>query len=214
MTDVDPYALPLEPGKVLAHGAPIRNNAQMFVGHPVGCDDPVVQWCHTPALAGELGGNSLKDLGRKPGVYQDAQLRLTEHVDESRRHHHSCGIDAVLGLSSDQGSDGSDSAVLDAYITRVPGRAGAIDDAAIPDDDVVVGLLRFERAREEEQRQKTQKAAHDTSRITYWGYRRLPRCHSERSEESRERPSGNRTSRSFATLRMTAVLQVAATLSF
>ena len=91
------------------------------------------------AFAGDLGGDALKDFGRQMRVDQDRQLGLAEHVDEARRDHHAVRVDGALGLRRAEKADGGDAAVANADIARVPGRAGAVNDVAVADDEVVRG---------------------------------------------------------------------------
>ena len=72
-------------------------------------------------------------------VDQDRHLGLAEHVDEARRHDHAVRVDGALGLRRAQKADGGDASVANADVAGVPGRAGAVDDVAVADDEIVGG---------------------------------------------------------------------------
>lgn len=72
-------------------------------------------------------------------VDQDRQLGLAQHVNEARRDDHAVRVNGAFGLCRAQEADGCDTAVANADIARVPGRAGAVNDMAVADDEVVVG---------------------------------------------------------------------------
>src|SRR5262249_24717481 len=79
---IDADALLVKLGEVAGECAPVGNYAEVLIGHPVGPDNVVVQRRRRFALACDLGGDSLVNLGRQVRVDQDGHLRLAEHVDE------------------------------------------------------------------------------------------------------------------------------------
>ena len=70
-------------------------------------------------------------------IHQDRQLRLTKHVDESRRHHHAVRVDGAAGGRIRSLPMAAIFPASDGDVARVPRRAGAIDDAAVADHQVV-----------------------------------------------------------------------------
>ena len=96
-------------------------------------------------------------------VDQDRQLRLAEHVNEARRDHHAVRVNRPLGLRRAEKADGGDVPVADADIARVPGRAGAVNDVAVADDDVARGRcgLGVEGGEGEEKQDRENKFGHD-----------------------------------------------------
>ena len=118
---------------------PVRRDLQVVVGELVGLDDGVIERRGRTAFAGELGGDALKDFGRQMRVHQDGQLGLAEHVNEARRDDHAVRVNGALGLRRAQKADGGDASVANADVAGVPGRAGAVNDVAVADDEVVRG---------------------------------------------------------------------------
>ena len=142
---VDADALPLQAGVVLRQRPPVGRDADLVVARAVRLDDGVIERSRRPAFPGDLGGDALEDLGGQAGVRQDAELRLPQHVDEPRRHHVPPRVHHPLGLRALQPPDGRDPAVPDAEVRRIPGRAGAVDDPAVADDEIEGGGLGRER---------------------------------------------------------------------
>ena len=91
---------------------------------------------HGIAFAGDLGGDALVDLRGQAGIDEHGQLGLAKHVNESRRDDLAGGVDGLPARRSGQVADGGDAARADADVARVPGRAAAVDDVAVGDDQV------------------------------------------------------------------------------
>jgi hypothetical protein len=62
-------------------------------------------------------------------------------------------VNGALGLRRAEKADGSDASVAYADVARVPGRAGAVNDVAVADDEVVWGG-RCVEGREEKEKDK------------------------------------------------------------
>src|SRR5207245_5662114 len=73
------------------------------------------------------GGRHLEDAA--PGVRVD--------IDEPRRDDLACGIDAARRRRVDARRDARDGVAANGEIAAVPRAAGAVDDAAVPDDEIV-----------------------------------------------------------------------------
>ena len=138
---IDAHALLFQTGEVLLKGAPVGRDVIVIVARAVGLDDGVIQRRDGTAFAGDLGGDALIDLRGQARIDQDGQLRLAQHVDEAGSDDHAVGVDGARALRVAQIADGGDLAVANADVARVPGRAGAVDDVAVGDDDVE-GLVR------------------------------------------------------------------------
>ncbi len=136
--EVDPHALLSQAGEVLAEGAPVGLDAVVIEAPLPLLDHGVIERRHGVALAGNFRGDALKNLGGQPRVHQDGDFRLPEHVDESRRHHQPADVDGPLRLGAREVADGRDVTIPDGHIGRIPRRAGAIDDAAVRDDEVIL----------------------------------------------------------------------------
>ena len=72
-------------------------------------------------------------------VDQDRELGLAKHVNEARRDNHAVRVNRPLGLRRAQKTDGGKASIANADIARVPGRAGAINDVPVADDQIVRG---------------------------------------------------------------------------
>ena len=134
--EVNAHALLFEAGEVLAEGAPVGRDVEVVVAGAVGGNGGVVDRRNGVAFAGDFGGDALEDLGGQARVDEDGELGLAEHVDESGRDDFAGGVDGALGGRTGEVADGGDAAIADADVAGVPGRAGAVDDVAVRDDDV------------------------------------------------------------------------------
>ncbi len=83
-------------------------------------DDGVIERRGRQALAGDFRGDTLKNLRRQVRVDENGQLRLAQHVDETRRDHLPARIDAALCRGAVQAANGSDAAITDANVRGVP----------------------------------------------------------------------------------------------
>lgn len=101
-------------------------------------------------------------------VHQNRELGLAQHVNESRRDDHAVCVNGAFGLGRAQKADGGDASVANADVARIPGRAGAINDVAVADDQVVGGGLSVQRKdKEEEKKGIAEKFGHEnTCRIS------------------------------------------------
>ena len=64
-------------------------------------------------------------------VDEDGDLGLAEHVNEARSDHHAVRVNSALRCGRAQKTDGGDPPVAYADITRVPGRAGTVNDVPL-----------------------------------------------------------------------------------
>src|SRR5262249_53044229 len=126
--------------EALPKGMQVVLNLEGGVGALIGLDDGVIEWRCRASLAGEFRGDALKDLGRQMRVHQDGHLRLSEHVDESGSDYHAVRVNGALGRRGAEKPDGGNTPVANADVAGIPGRAGAVDDVAVADDDVVGDL--------------------------------------------------------------------------
>ena len=134
--EVDSHALLFQPRKKLPKRAPIRSDLVVLISGPVGRNDGIVQRRGRPTLAGDLGGDSLKDFRRQARVHKDRHLRLPEHVDKAGRDHLPARVNGALARGRAKVADGGDSAVADTDVSGIPRRTGPIDDVAAGDHQV------------------------------------------------------------------------------
>ncbi len=142
--EVDADALPLQPGEVLAQRPPVRRDRVVLVVGPIGGEDRIVERAGGSTFAGDLGGDPLKDLRRQARLDQDGELRLAQHVDEAGGHDHPRRVHRLSRRRAVEPPDRRDPPVANAHVRGVPGRAGAVDDAPMVDDEVVHLVLRTE----------------------------------------------------------------------
>lgn len=151
--NVDSNASLLEPGEVFPKRPPVGLNAVVIVLLLIGAKNGVVQRGDGFALAGDFRGYPLENLRRQAGVDKDGVLRLSEHVDETGSNNHVARIDGASAWCGVEIADEGNLPVANSDIARIPGRAGAIDDAAVGDDDIE-GLRRFPGRGEHEAEQQ------------------------------------------------------------
>ena len=108
----------------------------MIVARMIGANDRVIQRRCRSAFAGNFCRDALVDFRRQARIDQNGQLRLPKHIDESRRNHFASSIDGSGASRCVEIADSHNLAVPDSNISGVPGRAGAIDDVAVGDDNV------------------------------------------------------------------------------
>ena len=152
--EIDAHSLLLEMGEELTKRSPVRRDPEVVPGHLIGLDERRRERRRGAAFAGDFGGDALEDLGGKAGADKDGDLRLAEHVDEARRDDLPGGVDDLCRRRTVEPSDGRDVSVLDRHVAGVPGSAGAIDDPAMTDEEIVAHRLRMsdqwcERERED-----------------------------------------------------------------
>ena len=88
-------------------------------------------------LAQHLERHALGQVTQAPAVYDQALLRVGQHVDEAGRHRLAVGVDLGAAGDGDVGRDGGDAVAGDGDVGFVGRGAGAVVDEAAPDDDVV-----------------------------------------------------------------------------
>ena len=95
-------------------------------------------------------------------VDQDAHLGLAQHIDETRSYDHAVRVNGALRLRGAKRADRRDAAVAYADIAGIPGRARAVNDVAVADQEVEGRSgLGLERSQGEQNDGKTKKCGHD-----------------------------------------------------
>src|SRR5882724_498449 len=169
--EIDSHALLLDAGKILAKGPPVGLNMILVVVLLIGAKNGVVQGSDRFTFAGDFRGDALIDLGGQAWIDKDGALRLTEHVDEAGGNNFSARIDGASAGRGAEIADGVDLAAKNADIAGIPGRAGAVDDVAVDDDDVEGTSLplRPEWSDDEEQNDKRERQHISLkTRILHW----------------------------------------------
>jgi len=133
---VNADALTLQLRKILAESSPLGSQTIVFVAGTVGSQNCVVQRGSRVAFARDLGRNSLIDFRWQSGIHQNGDLRLAKHVNESRGNHLAHRVDGLPPGCGAEVANRRNSSIADTHISRIPGRAGAIDDMAVRDDGV------------------------------------------------------------------------------
>jgi len=136
--EVDAYALALDAVEVVGEGVPVGGDSVVRVGRLVRGVDPVVGGSDRFAFAGNLGGDALEYLRGKMGIDEDGGFRLAKHVDEAGGNGEAVGVDGLLRRGVGEWANGDNVAVLDGDVSAVPGGAGAIDDVAVADEEIVL----------------------------------------------------------------------------
>src|SRR5439155_11588117 len=103
--------------------------------------------------------------GRQVRIHQNRQLGLAEHVDEARSYHHTAGVYGALGRRVRQIANHGNLTVANADVTRIPGRAGAVNNVAVANDNVVgwvlgLRLLRPEFWNKKQKQQSSELSGH------------------------------------------------------
>jgi hypothetical protein len=78
--------------------------------------------------------------------------RPAQHVDEAGRDNEPGRIDRRLRWGAVERADGGDAIAQDSHISGPGGRSGAVDDAAVADDQVVFRRTAAGRERKNEKR--------------------------------------------------------------
>ena len=96
------------------------------------------------ALAADLGGHALIELGRAAAVQQEGGVGMAMGVEKARRHHQPGCIQLPGGLFTGKIADGTDPAVLYGHIRPKSRLAGAVYDQSAANDDIVheISLLK------------------------------------------------------------------------
>ena len=136
-SEVDADALLLEARKISREVAPVLRNSvvaefgRRFPGnHGIDGRDGF-------ALARDLRRDSLEDLRRYVRIHEQGEFGLTEHVDKPRRNDPPRGVDSPIRRGFVELADGGDASRANADVGSKPGGAGAVDDSAVLDDQVV-----------------------------------------------------------------------------
>ena len=145
----------VEPPEIVAEGAPIDDDTEVRRARGRLANHPVVHGRDRRALAGDLGGHALEQLARRAAVDEDVELGLTEEIDESRRDDEVGCIDGRAGRRVLERANRRNAIADDADVAAKPWRAGAVDDAAVDEQDVETPrLLRSGDNRQDSGRQK------------------------------------------------------------
>src|SRR5262249_51147193 len=96
-------------------------------------------------------------------VLQDREVRVRMDVDEARRDDQALGVNLALALARHL-AEGGDLVALDGEVAVIPRIAGAVDELAVADDQVIGGVwLRRRRecqgGEEEEDRKDAEEGA-------------------------------------------------------
>ena len=100
-------------------------------------DERVGERGHGLAFARDLGRDSLSHLAEQPVVDEDVDLRLPQHVDETRGDDQARDVERLVGLARAEKADGRDPVSPDGEVALVPWVAGPVHDPAILEDQVI-----------------------------------------------------------------------------
>ncbi len=125
-----------EPGKVFAKRPPVGLNAIVIVLLLISAENGVVQRRDGFALAGDFRGNPLEDLRGKAGVDKDGEFGLSQHVDEAGSDNSAACINGARASRIMQITDGGNLSISNSDVAGIPGRAGAVDNVPVGDDDI------------------------------------------------------------------------------
>ena len=85
-------------------------------------------------------------------VDQYRELGLAKHVNKARSDDHAARVNSAFSLRCPEEADGGDASIANANIGGVPGRASAVNDVPIADQEIVGrGGLGVEGSDEREQ---------------------------------------------------------------
>ncbi len=132
----------LEPLEVVGQRAPVLRDAEVRGRRRRFGDEPIVHRRDRRALAGHLGRDALHDLAGRAAVDEHVELRLAQQIDEPRRDDQVRGIDRRRAAGVADHADRRDAIFCDGDVAAEPGRAGAVDDAPVGDDEIVARSLR------------------------------------------------------------------------
>jgi len=108
----------------------------VLVAGAIGLNDGIVERGDRAAFAGDLCGDALINFRGQARIDQNSKFGLAEHVDEAGSDDLARGVDGALARCGSEIADGGDFSVANAEVSCVPGRAGAVDDMAVGDDEV------------------------------------------------------------------------------
>src|SRR6266481_6348265 len=153
--NIDADALLFEARKVFAKRTPVDLNVIVIVLLLVGAENGVVQRGNRFALAGDFRGDALIDFRGQARIDEDGVLRLSEHVDETGSNDFAAGVDGTSARRGAEIADGRDLAGANSDVTGIPGRARAVDDVAVGDDNIerLCGHASLDGCEAEEQNQ-------------------------------------------------------------
>src|SRR4249919_1174260 len=135
--DVDRGTRPhVEPPEIVAEGPPIDDDTEVRRARGRLANHPVVHGRDRRALAGDLGGHALEQLARRAAVDEDVELGLAEEIDESGRDDEAGCIDGRAGRRVLERANRRNPIADDADVAAKPRRTGAVDNAAVDEQDV------------------------------------------------------------------------------
>src|SRR5262249_62242103 len=94
------------------------------------------------SLAGDLGRDALHDLAGRARIDQHVEFRLTQQVDEARRHDQIRRVDLRLRLGVRETPDRRNPIARYTDVTAKPRRSGPVDDATVRNQNVKTRPLR------------------------------------------------------------------------
>ena len=89
------------------------------------------------AVAGGDGGDAVQRRRVAERVPGELRVVVGVDVDDARRDHQAVGVDHLVGRLAREPADGGDAPVADRDVGDLPGQAGAVDDEAAADQQVV-----------------------------------------------------------------------------
>src|SRR5258708_37070507 len=113
---IDPHALLFEPRKIFTKCPPIGVNSIVLELFLIGAENGVIQRGDRFALAGDFRGDSLVDLRGEARIYQDGDLRLSKHVDETGSNNHAARINGAIARRLAEIADEGDLATANSNI--------------------------------------------------------------------------------------------------
>ena len=145
--DVDRLGQRLEEVEVLGEGlpAPLHALGEGGAGDVLDAlhqtDQPIAAvrsgWREADAAVAEYDGRDAVPEGRREqGVPSDLTVEVGVDVDEARRDEQAGGVD-LLSAEVVDFSEGGDDAVVDGDVGLAGGRAGAVDDESVANDEIV-----------------------------------------------------------------------------
>jgi hypothetical protein len=98
------------------------------------------------AFAEDFERHTLPEGPLRPAVLDQRRLGVAEHVDEAGGHRKPRGIDFLAPTLGAEIAGGRDAIVEDRDVARLSGRAGAVVDRPVTDDDVELRRRRLRAA--------------------------------------------------------------------
>ena len=132
-------ALFLQAHEIFVERAPIDGQVVAAVEVFLFLDESFVDGRDRFAFAGYFGGHAHHHLAHRARIDQQVSFRLAQHVDEAGRHDHAARIDYALCACALETSDADNPVAFDGEVGDVAGASGAVDDAPVFDQQIVVG---------------------------------------------------------------------------